>query len=34
MQIGKDSMDLTKFNFIFVGIALATMFVGVTTPTW
>jgi hypothetical protein len=28
MQIGKDSMDLTKFNFIFVGTTLATMFVG------
>jgi len=34
MQIGKDSTDLTKSNFIFVGTTLATMFVGVITPTW
>lgn len=34
MQIGKDSTYLTKFNFIFVGTTLATMFVGVITPTW
>jgi hypothetical protein len=30
MQIEKYSIDLTKFNFIFVGTTLATMFVGVT----
>jgi hypothetical protein len=34
MQIGKDSIDLTKLNFIFVGTTIATLFVGVTTPIW